>query len=140
VWWLRSRLAKRRGRFSPNLLSPNLCGDVDMVHGLPSCGSGDLNTEREFPSDKVYRRDDCGVESFGPQGLAFFVIHTVLDVPSCRAVPAPAMSEPRKPHAHDWIPHTRGVEVRQRRRAGRPQLTDVGPCRESLQQQSQGSP
>ena len=33
--------------------------------------SGDLNTERKFPSDKVYRPDDrgiVGVESFGPQG------------------------------------------------------------------------
>jgi hypothetical protein len=48
--------------------------------------------EREFPSDKVYRRDDRGiveVESFGLQDLAFVVIHTVLDVPVWRKVPAP---------------------------------------------------
>jgi hypothetical protein len=60
------------------------------VHGRPSGGYGDSTTEREFPSDKVYRRDDrgiVGVESLIPQGLAFVVIHTVLDVPSCRAVP-----------------------------------------------------
>jgi hypothetical protein len=43
------------------LLFTCVCGALDMVHGLPSCGSGDLNTEREFPSDKVYRRDDRGV-------------------------------------------------------------------------------
>jgi hypothetical protein len=33
---------------------------------------GDSRTEREFPSDKVYRRDQrgiVGVESFGPRGL-----------------------------------------------------------------------
>jgi hypothetical protein len=32
------------------------------------------STEREFPSDKVYRRDDCGVvgvESLSAEGLAF---------------------------------------------------------------------
>jgi hypothetical protein len=29
--------------------------------GLQSGGCGDLSAEREFPSDKVYRRDDCGV-------------------------------------------------------------------------------
>jgi len=37
------------------------------------------NTEREFLSDEVYRRDDCGivgVESLSLQGLAFVVIHT----------------------------------------------------------------
>jgi hypothetical protein len=37
------------------------------------------SAEREFPSDKVYRRDDRGIvgaESFGLQGLAFFGIHT----------------------------------------------------------------
>jgi hypothetical protein len=47
------------------------------MHGLPSGGCGDSNAEREFPSDKVYRRDDRGivrVESFGLQGLAFFVV------------------------------------------------------------------
>jgi hypothetical protein len=42
---------------------------------------------------------------------------------TCRLVGrflARAMSEPRKPHAHHRIPHTRGVEIRQRRRAGHP--------------------
>ena len=66
------------------------CGALDTVHGLPSGGSGDLNTEREFPSDKVYRRDDGGivrVESFSLQGLAFVVIHIVLDVGPVVAVP-----------------------------------------------------
>jgi hypothetical protein len=48
-------------KLSPNLLSPNLCGAVDAVHGLLSGGCGDLIAEREFPSDKVYRRDDCGI-------------------------------------------------------------------------------
>jgi hypothetical protein len=55
------------------------CGALDTVHGLPSGGSGDLNTEREFPSDKVYRRDDCGIVGFQPFGadrFAFDVIHT----------------------------------------------------------------
>jgi hypothetical protein len=49
------------------------------VHGLLSGGCGDLIAEREFPSDKVYRRDDrgiVGVESLSLQGLAFFDIHT----------------------------------------------------------------
>jgi hypothetical protein len=46
---------------SPNLLCPNLCGALDTVHGLLSGGCGDLSAEREFPSDKVYRRDDCGI-------------------------------------------------------------------------------
>jgi hypothetical protein len=45
--------------------------------------SPERSDEREFPSDKVYRRNDrgiVGVESFGPQGLPVVVIHTVLDV------------------------------------------------------------
>jgi hypothetical protein len=29
--------------------------------GLPSGGCGDSSTEREFPSDKVYRRDNRGI-------------------------------------------------------------------------------
>ena len=44
---------------------------------LPRCGNS--GTEREFPSDKVYPRDDrgiVGVESLGAQGLVFIVIHT----------------------------------------------------------------
>ena len=49
------------------------------MRGLPSGRCTDLSAEREFPSDKVYRRNDRGivvVESFGLQGLAFVVIHT----------------------------------------------------------------
>src|SRR5208282_4739507 len=34
---------------------------LDTVHGLLSGGCGDLIAEREFPSDKVYRRDDRGL-------------------------------------------------------------------------------
>jgi hypothetical protein len=52
------------------------------VHGSPSGGCGDSSAEREFPSDKIYRRDECGVvgvESFIVYGLAFTVIHIVLD-------------------------------------------------------------
>jgi hypothetical protein len=33
----------------------------DTVHGRPSGGCGDSSAEREFPSDKVYRRDDRGI-------------------------------------------------------------------------------
>jgi hypothetical protein len=36
-----SRLAKQSRTLSPNLLSPNLCGALDTVHGLPSRGCGD---------------------------------------------------------------------------------------------------
>jgi hypothetical protein len=60
------------------------------VHGLPSGGCGDSSAEREFPSDKVYRRDDHGIvgaESVTVQGLAFVVIHTLFDVPWCCTVP-----------------------------------------------------
>ena len=42
-------------------------------------GCGDSSTEREFPSDKVYRRNDrriVGVESLSLQGLVFVVIRT----------------------------------------------------------------
>jgi hypothetical protein len=51
----------------------------------PRCG--DSSTEREFLSDNVYRRDDrgiVGVEPLSPEGLGVFVIHALLDVPSCR--------------------------------------------------------
>ena len=56
----------------------------------------DSSTERKFPSDKVYRRDDrgiVGVESLGPQGLAFVVIHIVLDArgPVSRTPGAPGL-------------------------------------------------
>jgi hypothetical protein len=62
------------------------------VRGLPSGGCGDSSAEREFPSHRVYRRNDrgiVGVESFGLQGLAFFGIHTsvgraVVTVPRLR--------------------------------------------------------
>jgi hypothetical protein len=79
-----------------NLLFPNLCGALDMVHGLPSGGCGDSSAEREFPSDKVYRRDDrgiVGVESLGLQGLASAssFIHTSVgragDAPGGSAAP-----------------------------------------------------
>jgi hypothetical protein len=36
----------------------SFCGALDAVHGLLSGGSADSSAEREFPSDKVYRRDD----------------------------------------------------------------------------------
>jgi hypothetical protein len=35
------------------------------VQGLPSGGCRDPIAEREFPSDKVYRRDDRGVVGVG---------------------------------------------------------------------------
>ena len=60
---------------------------------LPRCG--ELSTEREFPSDKVYRRDDrgvVGVESFNAEGPAFFVIHAVLD----------ALNLPRARGSNGW--------------------------------------
>jgi hypothetical protein len=68
---------------SPNLLFRHPCCGLDTVHGRPSGACANSSAEREFPSDKVYRCDDrriVGVESFGPQGLAFFDVHTVLDV------------------------------------------------------------
>jgi hypothetical protein len=36
-------------------------GALDTVRGLPSGGCGDSGAEREFPSDRVYRRDDRGI-------------------------------------------------------------------------------
>jgi hypothetical protein len=56
------------------------------------------NTEREFLSDKVYRRDDrgiVGVESLSPQGLAFFGVTRIV-----AARPGAAMSAPTKPACH----------------------------------------
>jgi hypothetical protein len=39
-----------------------LCTNDELeTGGRPSRGCGDSSTEREFPSDKVYRRDDRGV-------------------------------------------------------------------------------
>jgi hypothetical protein len=52
-------------------------------------GCGGSRAEREFPSDKVYRRNDrgiVGVESLGPQGLAFLST-PVLDVAPVATVP-----------------------------------------------------
>jgi hypothetical protein len=52
--------------------------------------SPERSDEREFPSHKVYRRNDrgiVGVESLSAKGLAFFVIHTELDARSCSTVP-----------------------------------------------------
>ena len=54
-------LTKRSGQAEPRK-SPN-----SIASQSPSGGCGDLIVEREFPSDKVYRRDDrgiVGVESF----------------------------------------------------------------------------
>jgi hypothetical protein len=65
------------------------CG-LGTVHGRPSGRCGDSSTEREFPSHKVYRRDDrgiVGVESLTVQGLAFAVIHTMLDARPSLTVP-----------------------------------------------------
>jgi hypothetical protein len=53
-------------------------------------GCGHSNTEREFPSDKVYRSDDrgiVGVECLSPHRLGFFSVHTVLDVRRGLTVP-----------------------------------------------------
>jgi hypothetical protein len=61
------------------------------VHGLLSGGCGDSSAEPEFPSDKVYRRDDrgfVGVEPFSTHSLGFFSVHTVLDVRRGLTVPA----------------------------------------------------
>jgi hypothetical protein len=45
-----------------------LCTNDELeTGGLPSGGCGDSSAEREFPSDKVCRRDDhgiVGIESF----------------------------------------------------------------------------
>jgi hypothetical protein len=68
---------------------------VDTVHELLLGGCGDSSAEREFPSDKVYRRDDrgiVGVESFIAQCLAFDVVHIVLDAPLCWRVPNRGLS------------------------------------------------
>jgi hypothetical protein len=77
-----SRLAKRRGRFRL------ICYLRTFVVPWTGCtgGCGDSSAEREFPSDKVYRRDDrgiVGVETFSPQGLAFVVIHTRVGRGAC---------------------------------------------------------
>jgi hypothetical protein len=39
---------------------------LDRADGLPSAGCGALIAEREFPSDKVYRRDDRGIVGVQP--------------------------------------------------------------------------
>jgi hypothetical protein len=90
-----------------NLLFPNLCGALDMVHGLPSCGSGGLNTEREFPSDKVYRRDDrgiVGVESLGLQGLASSASTPSLDADYADPVPVNSSVSPLDRRAPSTTP------------------------------------
>jgi hypothetical protein len=84
------------------------------VRGLPSGGCGDSSAEREFPSHKVYRRDDrgiVGVESFSAEGLAFVVTHTVLDAPAARAVPACSTD-------HGWQSIARSCQVFDLPRAG----------------------
>jgi hypothetical protein len=57
---------------------------------------GDSNTEREFPSDKVYRRNDrgiVGVDSLSLKGLAFIVIHTSVGR-AARSCTVPALVTP----------------------------------------------
>src|SRR5271156_5172311 len=80
---------------SPNLLSPNLCGGLDAVHGRTSGGCGDATTKREFPSDKV-----SGLGETPP-----FVGRqpSILSAPSMGLPPAsvtsrPALSEGVKPN------------------------------------------
>ena len=68
--------------FSKDLLLRCLCGGLDTCAGSCRAGAVISNTKRKFAPHKVYRRDDrgiVGVESFGLQGLAFVVIHIVLD-------------------------------------------------------------
>jgi len=80
-----------KGTWQANLLFSHPCGSLDTVHGLQSGGCGDSSTEREFPSDKVYRRDNrgvVGVESISAQDLAFVGVHTILDVRRGLTVPA----------------------------------------------------
>src|ERR1700761_4049725 len=51
------------------------------LHGLLLGGSADSSTEREFPSDKIYRRNDrgiVGVESFSPQPFLFLPPYDLL--------------------------------------------------------------
>jgi hypothetical protein len=72
------RSAERTNCLKAAILLPTWCA-LDAVHGLLSGRCGDSTTEREFPSDKVYRRDDRGIVGVGSislQGLAFVVIHT----------------------------------------------------------------
>ena len=59
--------------------------------------------EREFPSDKVYRRDDrgiVGVEALSLQGLAFFFFHAVLPPRLPRVADRPAP----EPHGEEPPP------------------------------------
>jgi hypothetical protein len=96
------------------------------VHGRPSGACADSSTEQEFSSDKVYRRDDCrvvGVESFGLQCLAFFVIHTSWDVASvvrvarsCTAASVPGVLT-ALPSVWSGDPHTDALTVFRRRKA-----------------------
>ena len=68
-----------------------LCTNDGLETGrLTSGGCGDSSAEREFPSDKVYRRDDrgiVGVESFGSQGLASSASTASLDADYADPVP-----------------------------------------------------
>jgi hypothetical protein len=65
--WARGNAQEQtHSQTSSNYLCTN---DGLETGGLPSRGCGDSSAEREFSSDKVYRRDDCGivgVESLGP--------------------------------------------------------------------------
>jgi hypothetical protein len=51
---------------SPNLQSPNLCGALDTVHGLPSGGCGDSSAEREFPSTRSIAAMTAGSSGSSP--------------------------------------------------------------------------
>jgi hypothetical protein len=73
------------------LYAPPIGPRCRVLHGAAPVRSLQY-TEREFPSHKVYRRDDrgvVGVEPFSPHRLGFFSVHTVLDgrrgltVPAC---------------------------------------------------------
>jgi hypothetical protein len=70
-------------RLLTSLLSRYVCSALDTVRGLLSGKRVIASAEREFPSDKVYRRDDRGViilEPVIPHSMGSFSVHTILDV------------------------------------------------------------
>jgi hypothetical protein len=73
---------------------------------LPRCGAS--SAEREFPSDKVYRRNDrgiVGVESLSLQGLAFVVIDTFSGRAACRYGSPFVTSRHRTRNAKSCVAH-----------------------------------